>query len=403
MAEQFADVVDAETGDLTQWSGTSQEGSNSITATQDSLRTHDDYVFRHQFDAATAANDACAGYRSGMTGATRTYRARFAWPDGSYPYVTEGTLQRHTIMVLADSGFGLEAYVEFRASSSRIEIYQLVYDQDGAGSFASLSAPSLEIFVDEWHTIEMRWTASSGAADGYCEWFIDGVSQGSVSNHTNTAQIAVGFGGPVFGDVPQDGEYILSDDHVFETSGIGLWSGNMAGESDSYTLSGQAAGTLYDRLVAAAAGTYSVSGQTAGLLRDALVTAGAGDYSVSGDAASLLRDAVLAAAGGSYAQAGDAASLGRQITLVAGASSYTLSGQAAGTLYDRLAAAAAGTYSLSGVEVSLAYSGASVEPPETASEHVTFVTTSESFVSTVITESSFDSTVTAESNHLSEV
>lgn len=110
----------------------------------------------------------------------------------------------------------------------------------------------------------------------------------------------------------------------------------LTAEQGSYTLTGQAAGTLYSRSMPADQGSYALTGQAAGLAKGILLTADQGSYALSGQAANFSLAYLLAAAQGSY----------------------TLTGQSAGTLYSPLLAAAQGSYALTGQDATLTYAPA---------------------------------------------
>lgn len=107
------------------------------------------------------------------------------------------------------------------------------------------------------------------------------------------------------------------------------------------------------RTLTASAGVFSLAGQSAGLLRNRVVSAAGGTYSLAGQSANVLRNRVLSGAVGTYSLAGQAATLRRTYVLAAAAGGYTLSGQAANLLFGHRLIAAAGTFTLAGQSANL--------------------------------------------------
>lgn len=142
---------------------------------------------------------------------------------------------------------------------------------------------------------------------------------------------------------------------------------SMAAESGSYSLTGQAAGLVWQRTAMTAdQGSYSYSGQAATLSYNAarVFVAETGSYSLNGSIA--LIDVSMNAAAGSYALTGQAATTTyaglNAYSLTAAQGSYSHTGQAANMLYARILAAVRGLYSYGGYPAGLVWSGA---PPVT--------------------------------------
>lgn len=110
----------------------------------------------------------------------------------------------------------------------------------------------------------------------------------------------------------------------------------LTADGGSYTLTGTAASTLYNRVVTAAGGSYTLTGTAATLTHNYSMPVDPGSYTLTGTAAGTVYNRVIAATAGSY----------------------TLTGTAAGTLYNRVVVADGGTYSLTGSDVTLTYTPA---------------------------------------------
>lgn len=81
-------------------------------------------------------------------------------------------------------------------------------------------------------------------------------------------------------------------------------SDTITADIGSYTVTGNAADTLYDRVMSAEAGSYSISGLAAATGQGFSSPVEAGSYTLTGNAAVLTRDHVMPAVAGSYAVTG---------------------------------------------------------------------------------------------------
>lgn len=127
----------------------------------------------------------------------------------------------------------------------------------------------------------------------------------------------------------------------------------LTADSGSYTLSGQAAGLVHNRVLTADPGSYTLAGQDAVLSRGRVLTADAGSYTLTGQAAALRADRVLVCAAGNYTLAGQAAGLTAGRALLADSGSYALAGQDAVLAQGRALIADAGSYTLTGQTAAL--------------------------------------------------
>jgi hypothetical protein len=154
-----------------------------------------------------------------------------------------------------------------------------------------------------------------------------------------------------------DAEKSFENPGVFTAPIVRLQSYALTAEQGSFSLTGQDADLLANRLLTAAEGSYSLSGQDAGLLAGRLLTAAEGSYTLSGQAVSLLAGRLLTADQGSFTFAGQDASLLRGFLLSAEQGAFTLTGQDATLTYNQAGAytlvAESGSFTLSGQDVSL--------------------------------------------------
>lgn len=362
--------------------GTLVEGSNALQGIADAA-IHGANGYRATFNSATADNDAACGFLDPGSAQVEIYaRKTFEIPAFSYPFSGSGPLQELAIVTILDSDFGVEAYVRYRASSVNRYIYDCLYWD---GSAWQAIGTALSISGGTTYTVELRWLRSTGATDGAVQFWVDGTSRGSAS-HNNTALTGYVSFGPLFGGIPADGEYLDFDDCKLSTTQIGYWAGEKTVSDDVGVTDA----------VATAVGRYRTLTDNVGVAD--LLTTARGLVQAIGDAIGIT-DALTEARGLFCTLAESVGITGALAT------ARTITRTIADTvgitdLFTRVLTLMRTIADGVGIADLVAVGG---EPPETASEHVTFVTTSESFVSTVITESSFDSTVTAESNHLSEV
>ena len=131
----------------------------------------------------------------------------------------------------------------------------------------------------------------------------------------------------------------------------------LTAEYGAFTQTGQASGTLFNRLIEALQGNYTLTGQDTGLLLGRLLAADQGSFTLTGQDTALLLGRLLTAAQGSFTLNGQTTGLLFNRLLSAAQGSFTLSGQSAGLLFGRLLSAAQGSFTLTGQAVDLVYSG----------------------------------------------
>jgi len=142
-------------------------------------------------------------------------------------------------------------------------------------------------------------------------------------------------------------------------------------DGGSFTLTGQAAGLLHGRVLAAAAGAFTLTGYDVTFPRTYVMAAAAGSFTLTGQAVALLwghrlgadagafvldgQDAgllhgyVIAAAAGEFAFTGQDVAFSRGYVLAAGAGDFALTGQAVNLLWAHRLNAEAGAFVLTGM------------------------------------------------------
>ncbi len=128
----------------------------------------------------------------------------------------------------------------------------------------------------------------------------------------------------------------------------------------SMTITGTAAGLLYNRKMSAAAGSVAITGTVADLLYNRALDAGAGSILITGGDAALLYNRLLSVDAGSIVLTGFDVTLryGSTTTLTAEPGAYVVTGGDATLLYHRLLDAEAGAITLTGFDATLTYNEA---------------------------------------------
>jgi hypothetical protein len=96
-----------------------------------------------------------------------------------------------------------------------------------------------------------------------------------------------------------DGTDLDSYPGSYPTATADIGYAPLVAEYKSFTLTGQASGFLFTRLLTAAQGSFTLTGQAAGLLASRLLTADQGSFTLAGQAAGLLYSRIMAADQGS--------------------------------------------------------------------------------------------------------
>lgn len=125
----------------------------------------------------------------------------------------------------------------------------------------------------------------------------------------------------------------------------------MVAASGAYAISGQLAGLVVSKGLAASAGTFVVNGQPVALFKGQQITAEKGDYTLAGQSVQLLAALKMPADVGAFSISGQLAGLFRQLSIAAGAGSYSVDGLAAVLQAARTMAADSGDYSYDGYDI----------------------------------------------------
>lgn len=129
----------------------------------------------------------------------------------------------------------------------------------------------------------------------------------------------------------------------------------MNAEPSSYSLSGQAATPLADRLIPALSSSYGLTGTVLTSLRGLLLNANPGNYSLAGQDTTLLRGLLVNAESGTYTVTGFDATLlyvPAGTTMNAEPGTYVVTGDQATLLTDRLLSADSAVFVITGSNVS---------------------------------------------------
>ena len=359
-------------------------GSTTVTSsvTLTANRLHLLTVSSQQFNGSPAATPTCTGwtqvatfvyYNAGGTDIPSNRLTVLRQMPGSNATGTHtidfgGTSQTEVVWAIDQS----DANVETGGTNGSSAIVQSVTN---SGNGTALSA-TLAAFGS---TDNGTFGAAVTYASGMTPWTV-GTSFTALSNQ------AGGF----TTDLSLLTEYRdVNDTSVDATaSGTGDWgmvaieiaaaaSGGytLTADSGSYSLSGQAANTLYARIMAGEQGSYTLSGVDALLVKSGSYSFNAevGSYMLVG--VNALVDLSMNAAQGSYALTGQAATLTfaplSNPTITAEFGSYALTGRAANTNYGRNLPAEVGVYALTGRQAGLTWSGAPVSTGY-ASQKMTF-------------------------------
>lgn len=130
--------------------------------------------------------------------------------------------------------------------------------------------------------------------------------------------------------------------------------------SASYSLTGQATGLAFNRVLAADTTSYALSGQAATLAFNRAMVAASAAYTLTGQDTGLVFNRVLTADTTSYTLTGQNVTLtytpigGPTYTLIAASASYALTGQDTGLAFNRVLTADTTAYTLNGQATGLA-------------------------------------------------
>lgn len=165
-----------------------------------------------------------------------------------------------------------------------------------------------------------------------------------------------GGGGPTYTLTADSASYTLTG----QATGL-TFNRVLTADTQSFALTGQAAGLAFNRTLAAASGSFALTGQDAGLAFNRVLSAASGSYALDGQDVTLTYTPIsgatytLTAASGSFALAGQDTGLAFNRVLTADTQSYSLSGDVAGLAFNRVLTADTVSYALTGQDVTLTY------------------------------------------------
>jgi len=199
-------VIDAETGDTTQFSSTFAGGSNSITANA-SAKNNGDYGFKMLFDGAY---DTAYGMKS-ITPADEIYLRFYIYIPSSLTIAVGYTMR------VFGANEPLSNQVRFgiyNAYGTMMWKLQVAYDSvDFADEFA----------LDTWIRVEIRYLKHT--TNGGAEAWINGTKYASDLDQDLSTQISsVYIGACQCGSNPDAGDYFYLDDIKADTSYIGAYA-----------------------------------------------------------------------------------------------------------------------------------------------------------------------------------
>ena len=142
-----------------------------------------------------------------------------------------------------------------------------------------------------------------------------------------------------------DSFFNIAETVAFKSDPIPLNGGAGVG---SYSVTGIAASTLYNRRLDAASGSHSITGTTATTSKNITTTAASGAFAVTGTSAGTFHNYLVVADAGSYSVTGTTATTQKSIITSASSGAFSITGITASTLYNRLLTADAGSLSIVG-------------------------------------------------------
>ena len=163
-------VIDAETGDESQWDSLVLSGGNTFTA--DVTAKHNgEYGFKALFGGS---GDYSSGRKNLDTPLTEVYvRFYVYFPSSSYPMKNQvGDAQVYGIFHLNDISNGSPFLIAIAAKDDLLEIDYVIHGTNSS-TYDNTSIHE-SISTDEWHSIELYGKIGNG--DGECEVWLDGVS-----------------------------------------------------------------------------------------------------------------------------------------------------------------------------------------------------------------------------------
>jgi hypothetical protein len=197
---------------------------------------------------------------------------------------------------------------------------------------------------DTWNQLILVWDNSTKTLTSYLNGAqVSQTSDEEIGSIQNSDEFSVGFSGAGVFDgrvnegriqsVLRSADWILTE-YNNQNNNATFWTvGDVvdAGETleaspGTFSITGQASGTIVDRIINASPGTYAVTGNTGGLLADRILQADPGAYTYAGASSDLIRDLILSAEPGTYQITGVSSALLVDKILLAESGTYTITG-----------------------------------------------------------------------------
>lgn len=211
-------LINFETGDISQLTGTSLGSGNSLSALA-AAAAHGSYGCK-----ATYGGTAGGAYGYKTLGASRTeLYSRFYFYVPTIFSQTTGALPY--IAAITDASANIIVGLRTTFSGTTFSLNRMYYYRDsGTSTFVDITGT---VTRDAWHYIELHFKASSavGANDGIAECWYDGTSKASVTTVDSdtlncvTAQMGLRASG-----VPTSDSYVYYDDFKLNSAYIGAYA-----------------------------------------------------------------------------------------------------------------------------------------------------------------------------------
>ncbi len=172
-------VIDAETGDVSQWDNLVLSAGNTFTADLAASRSGS-YGFKAEM--SSTAGDYSYGEKI-ISGQNEIYLQFYVYiPSDSYPMINQSTERSWVIGHIQDDTENVQlASLEMQSSSVDLQVYRLVYASNTQQW--NLLYINEVLSYDTWHSIEIYSKVDAG--DAAVGLWIDGVSKASASGFSN--------------------------------------------------------------------------------------------------------------------------------------------------------------------------------------------------------------------------
>ncbi len=201
-------VIDAETGDVSQWDSLVMSNGNTFTADPAAKRNGS-----HGFKVGLSSNEGDNSYGKKMiSGQNEIYLQFHVYiPSDNYPMRNQATERNWVIGHVEDDSENIQlASLEMRGNSADLQIYRLVYASNTVQW--NLLYVNEVLTYDTWHSIEIYTKVGNG--DAAVGLWIDGVSTVSATGFSNdNYDIESVTAGCLWNtNYTADGEYFYLDD-----------------------------------------------------------------------------------------------------------------------------------------------------------------------------------------------